>query len=191
MDQAPIRGSSFGKRQEEIAQTVSFIDKYLMRLDIPFDGSIVVLVVQLFLCYRIWKLRKRDWYSVIIALISVPQLIGGVNVHFNKYFDVIRQLEVDQIYAYPPIDLTLRRSGRRRFDCCDNDISISTFKNATLDLNLGPNESSLDHNPFQSRSVANKIVRLVVQSNSLTSGVAVTSVIFLVVAQAANYFIAS
>ncbi|KIL57801.1 hypothetical protein M378DRAFT_360879 [Amanita muscaria Koide BX008] len=151
---------------------------YISPFDTPFIGSVVAFVVQLFFCYRIWKLRKGDWYivvCVIIALISVLQLIGGtvggVSVHFNKYFDVIRQ--VDQIYAY--IWLVGEAVA---------DVLIAV----TMTYLLLGSQSEFN---FQSRSVANKIVRLVVQSNSLTASVAVTSVIFFVVAKGANYFIAS
>jgi hypothetical protein len=151
---------------------------YISPFDTPLLGSIVAFIVQLFFCYRIWTLRKSDWYivmCVVIGMVSILQLIGGVagavSVHHNKFFSVVRA--VDKVYA----ELWLVGEAVA-------DVLIAVTMTYLL---IG------SHNEFtmQSRSIANRIVRLIVQSNSLTAGVAVISVIFFLSFQGANYFIAS
>ena len=44
---------------------------FISPFDTPFIGSIVAFVVQLFFCYRIWKLRKGDWYIVMCVIIAL------------------------------------------------------------------------------------------------------------------------
>ncbi|PFH46700.1 hypothetical protein AMATHDRAFT_50860 [Amanita thiersii Skay4041] len=78
---------------------------YLSPFDTPMIGAIVALIVQLFFCYRIWKLSRSQWHlytAVFIGAISFLQAAGGIgggiSGHVNKYFSVAT--ETNRIYAY-------------------------------------------------------------------------------------------
>ena len=49
---------------------ISLNTTHLSPFDTPFIGAIVALVVQLFFCYRIWKLKKNNWYIVVCVIIG-------------------------------------------------------------------------------------------------------------------------
>jgi hypothetical protein len=41
-------------------------------IDIPTMGGLISLIVQVFFCYRIWKLNRRLWWlCVVIAVVSL------------------------------------------------------------------------------------------------------------------------
>jgi hypothetical protein len=54
---------------------------YISPFDTPLMGSLVALIVQLFFCYRIWKLRKNNWYIIVCVVIAAVRgclFLGGV-----------------------------------------------------------------------------------------------------------------
>ena len=52
---------------------------YISPFDTPLMGSLVALIVQFFFCYRIWKLRKNNWYIIVCVIIGAVRvcLIGS------------------------------------------------------------------------------------------------------------------
>ncbi|KAM6493661.1 hypothetical protein JOM56_010022 [Amanita muscaria] len=119
--QAPIRGSSSGKRQEELAQTVSFDERWLMRLDIPFIGSVVALVVQLFFSQPVPQNNgasqcDESRHGIRIEVITFTSPIHSISptLHRLKTLDWERELKACKIVKWvTEPDLTqLRRDPR-------------------------------------------------------------------------------
>jgi hypothetical protein len=146
---------------------------HLSSFDTPMIGSITSFIVQIFFCYRIWALRRSFWpLCVLIAAISITQafggIAGGVRGYLNKTF----------LLAYVHIE----------------DAYLWLIGNAVADLLIAVTMTVLllkarkRENRF-TNDVIMRLVRLVMETNSLTAGIAILSVILFVSFQDANYFI--
>ncbi|PFH46696.1 hypothetical protein AMATHDRAFT_88171 [Amanita thiersii Skay4041] len=148
---------------------------YLSPFDTPMLGSIVALIIQLFFCYRIWTLRKSYWWiSSIIGLISIVQVIGGIGGavlgHNIRHFSAAQ--------AATPLYTYMWLVGE-----AVADVFIAIVMTYLL-LETREKTHSMSH------SIVTRIVRLTVQSNSLTAGVALLSLILFVGAPGTTYFTA-
>jgi len=129
--------------------------------DTPMLGAIVAFIVQLFFSYRIWTLQKSYLpISVIIALISLVQLIGGIWGGANGF-----QIKFLSLAGTKPRNTDMWLIGG-----AIADILIAVTMTYLL-LKARENTHAMSH------SIVTRIVRLTVQSNSLTAGMALLSLI--------------
>ncbi|KAI0261371.1 hypothetical protein BC834DRAFT_972779 [Gloeopeniophorella convolvens] len=133
----------------------------LSAIDSPTIDAFISLIVQGFFCYRIWALNKRFiWMCVIIAVLSVIQAIGAAwggikSATLGRYATVKVALYMWLI----PSALA--------------DILIA----ATMTLLL---RQARGNNGRYSSHVLPRIVRITVETNSLTASVAIVSFILYV-----------
>ncbi|KAM6501366.1 hypothetical protein JOM56_004380 [Amanita muscaria] len=155
---------------------------HLSPFDTPLIGSLVAFIVQLFFCYRIWVLRMSDrklyiFMCGLIGLISVMQLVGGVAgsvIAYNgKTFQSISTsqpalvLEVIWLFGEALADVLI--AGTMTY------------------LLLGSVHDSEKYVRYP--TVANRIVRLIVQTNSLTAGMAVIALVLRMAFPGKVYFV--
>jgi hypothetical protein len=125
-------------------------------IDSPTIDAFISLIVQGFFCYRIWTLNKRMWWlCVIIAILSVAQAIGaawgGIKSATLGRYAVIK----------PALYLWLITSAVV-------DILIAIAMTLLL--------RRMRHNEGRfSKYVLPRVVRLTVETNSLTASVAIVS----------------
>jgi len=166
-------GSGFGD--------ISHLDNvYLSAFDAPLLGSVIALIIQLFFCYRIWKLRVSDRaivVSTIIAALSVSQAVGGIGsaivAHQMKYFSVVVGNHTARIF------LSIRYIG----EAVANALIMVTM--TYLLLRSGENVLP------DSRNKIHRIIKFSIQSNSVTAGTAIISLILFVATPGKRYFVAS
>jgi hypothetical protein len=130
-------------------------------IDIPTIDAFISLIVQVFFCYRIWTLNKRMWwFSLIIAILSVAQAIGaawgGIKSASLGRYAIIK----------PTLYLWLITSA-----VVDVLIAIAMI---LLLRRMRHNEGRF------SSYVLPRIVRLTVETNSLTASVAIVSIVLYV-----------
>ncbi|KAF9063595.1 hypothetical protein BDP27DRAFT_1426761 [Rhodocollybia butyracea] len=137
-------------------------DTFLNSWDVPFLDSIISLVVQLFYCWRIYVLRNRSLlFPVIIGVVSLVQCGAGIATAV-----VAHRLGKLSLISTEVVEQTIWLVGS-----VVADILITIVLSWTL-LRTRSNELRT------SDSVLTRIVRLTVETNSLTSSVAVLSLIF-------------
>lgn len=146
---------------------------YLSPFDTPLIGSLTSFIIQLFFCYRIWALRNDFWpLCILIGSISTTQLYGGIaggiRGHLNKDFSA----------AHAHIE----------------DAYLWLIGNAVADFLIAVTMVFLLMKARRreyrfTNDVIMRLVRLIVETNSLTAGIALFSVILFVVFPTSNYFI--
>ncbi|KAF8338647.1 hypothetical protein F5887DRAFT_1077582 [Amanita rubescens] len=131
--------------------------------DTPMLGAIVPFIVQLFFSYRIWTLQKSYLpISVIIGVISFLQLIGGVwggAIGFQAKFLSLAGATPRIIY------ITMWLIGG-----AIADILIAITMTYLL-------RKARENAHATSHTIVTRIVRLTIQSNSLTASMALLSLI--------------
>ncbi|KAK2466589.1 hypothetical protein APHAL10511_001451 [Amanita phalloides] len=142
----------------------------------PFDtfilGAIIASIVQVFFAYRIWYLNKSYlWMSVIICLVSILQAIGGLVGGVIKFHNKFLSVPVSV-----PADLWLIGGAVA-------DILIAVTMTILL-LRTREETHPMSH------TIVTRIVRLTVQSNSLTAGMALLALILYMGIPHTNYFTA-
>jgi len=125
-------------------------------IDTPTMDAFISLIVQVFFCYRIWTMNKRLWWlCVIIAVLSAAQatgaLWGGLKSAALGKYAVVK----------PSLYLWLITSAVV-------DIMIAVAMTCLLKLRCG------NENPFSS-DVLPRVVRLTIETNTLTATVAIVS----------------
>lgn len=71
---------------DDFGNILRFAQGHLARFYSPIMGSIIVTLVQLFFCYRIFVIRRSAWpLSAIIALIAVAHCAGGVGIGIRTF----------------------------------------------------------------------------------------------------------
>ncbi|RDB16341.1 hypothetical protein Hypma_003058 [Hypsizygus marmoreus] len=148
---------------------------YLSPFDTPLLGSMISFIVQLFFCYRIRTLnptRSIWWWTILITCVSITQLYGGVagsvRGHLNRDFDK----------AHVHIE----------------DANLWLIGNAVADVMIAATMTVLflrarrQENRF-TNDIVMRLVRLVMETNSLTAGMATIAVILFLALPNRNYFI--
>jgi len=146
---------------------------YISPFDTPLIGSLTSFTVQFFFCYRIWAIRRDIWpLCVLIAAISLTQLYGGiaggVRGSLNKTF-ALSHLHIEDAYLW-------------------------LIGNAAADLVIAVTMTILLMKARRrehrfTNDVILRIVRLVMETNSLTAGIAIFSVILFVSFPSRPYFL--
>ncbi|KAF8984841.1 hypothetical protein BDQ17DRAFT_692376 [Cyathus striatus] len=139
----------------------------------PMMGSITALIVQLFFCYRIWVVKKSYWYlPCIIGMISFAQaiagFIGGVLALLQQ--DVAKRFDdTAVVYVWLVGDTT-----------ADTLIAIAMTVILTK-LNSGRYR--------QTNDVIAKIVRLTIETNATSAGIALLGLVLFAGSKNTEYFI--
>ncbi|KAG6910308.1 hypothetical protein DXG01_011705 [Tephrocybe rancida] len=152
---------------------LNFADPRLSPFYTPMMGSIMALVVQLFFCYRIWVINRAIWWwCLLIAAVSglqaVAGFIGGVKAHITS--DVAkRQSQSVIVYLWLVGDAVA-------------DAMIAATMTFSL-LRASPKAHR------QTNDVVVRIVRLTVETNALSAGIAIVSLILFAGEKKTTYFI--
>jgi hypothetical protein len=151
---------------------------YISPFDVPLLGSVVAFIVHLFFSYRIWTLRRSDWYillSVLIASVSLLQLVGGIgnSVIGHRENSSTELSSTRSSLAFVSIWLVADAAA---------DIMIAVTMVYLL-LSSSPDIS------MQSRRLVIHIVRLIVHTNALTASVATIVVILAFTLPGKTYFL--
>ncbi|KAJ7832778.1 hypothetical protein B0H14DRAFT_3871889, partial [Mycena olivaceomarginata] len=135
-------------------------ETFLNPWDVPVLDSIIALCAQAFYCWRIYFLRKGVVIPVLILLVSLTQfaagIVTGVRGHKNGHLSLLNKNTVSE---------TVWLAG-----AAVADLAIAGVLSWTL---LRQRSHALPGN----RSIISRIVRLIVETNALTAGVAVIAVI--------------
>ncbi|KAF7295978.1 hypothetical protein MKEN_01412400 [Mycena kentingensis (nom. inval.)] len=138
-------------------------DPFLNSWDVPLMDALISLIVQGFYCWRIFHLAKRVWVPAIILLVSVTQCVGGIWTAIRAH--QLGQLHLISLDHQEVVVQTVWLVG-----AAIADVAIA----ATLALILlRTNKTTLP----ATRSVISRVVRITVETNALTAGVAVFSLI--------------
>ncbi|KAJ7820703.1 hypothetical protein B0H14DRAFT_3147033 [Mycena olivaceomarginata] len=135
---------------------------FLNSWDVPVLDAIISLVVQAFYCWRIYFLRKTFIIPVLILLVSLAQCAAGIYTGIRAH-----QLGHLSLISTEVVPQTIWLVGG-----AVADVAIAGVLSWTLlyQRNTAA-RSSITH------SVMARIIRLVVETNALTAGVAVLALI--------------
>jgi len=132
---------------------------FLNSLDVPILDSIISLIVQAFYCWRIYFLRKGMVIPILILIVSLAQSSAGILTGVRNY--QIGHLSLSSEYI---VTETIWLAGG-----AVADVAIAVVLAWTL--LSGRNGSRPAYNSMLSR-----LIRLIVETNALTAGVAVVAI---------------
>ncbi|KAG6872198.1 hypothetical protein C0995_012090 [Termitomyces sp. Mi166 len=151
----------------------SFATPGLGAFYIAVMGSFMALIVQLFFCYRIWIINRAIWWwCLVIAAISglqvVAGFIGGIQAHLLS--DIAkRHTQTVIVYMWLVGDAVA-------------DVMIAV----TMTLCLVRAMANVTQ---QTNAIVYRIIRLTVETNALSAGIAVLSIILFAGTPNNTYFI--
>ncbi|KAF5386559.1 hypothetical protein D9615_001588 [Tricholomella constricta] len=169
---------------------LNFADPRLSPFYTPMMGSIMALVVQLFFCYRIWVINRSFWWwCLLIAAVSVVQavagFIGGVKVF--AYYNLFPIACSDSGQAHLTSDVAKRHNQSSLvYLWLVGDAVADVMIAATMTFSL-LRASPKAHR--QTNDVVSRIVRLTVETNALSAGVAIISLVLFAGTPGTTYFI--
>jgi len=141
--------------------------------DGPLLGSVTAVTVQIFFAYRIWVLSgKKSWW--LCLLIAVFSAVGGISEASGG------------IYSYVVKDFS--RGVLRTFALVWLIGSVVTDGLITLSMLYLLGRRRSEESSFFSKNAISKIVRLTVETNLLTTTVATTALILIVVRPDKDWF---
>ncbi|KAJ6628579.1 hypothetical protein B0H10DRAFT_1990471 [Mycena sp. CBHHK59/15] len=135
-------------------------EPFLNSWDVPIIDSVISLIVQAYYCWRIYFLRKGVAIPVLILIVSLTQCAGGIVTGVRNY--QIGHLSLSREYI---VAETIWLSGG-----AVADLAIAGFSRGQCFLSWRDN-SLPAHNSMLSR-----LIRLIVETNALTAGVAVVAI---------------
>ncbi|KAF7344214.1 hypothetical protein MVEN_01712000 [Mycena venus] len=135
-------------------------EPFLNSWDVPIIDSVISLIVQVYYCWRIYFLRKGVVTPVLILIVSLTQCAGGIVTGVRNYQVGHLSLSSEYIAAE-----TIWLAGGAVADLAIAGVLSWTF------LSWRDNSLSPAHNSMLSR-----LVRLIVETNALTAGVAVVAI---------------
>ncbi|KAJ7479382.1 hypothetical protein B0H11DRAFT_2027223 [Mycena galericulata] len=134
-------------------------EPFLNSWDVPVIDSVISLIVQAFYCWRIYVLRKGVVIPVLILLVSLSQFSAGIITGVRNYQVGHLSLSRDYIVAE-----TIWLAGG-----AVADLTIAGVLSWTL-------LSGRNNSPAVYRSKLSRLIRLIVETNALTAGVAVVAI---------------
>ncbi|PFH45338.1 hypothetical protein AMATHDRAFT_71798 [Amanita thiersii Skay4041] len=144
---------------------------YISPLDTPLINSVVAFIVQVFFCYRIWKINKTYWpICIFIVAIAIVHLVGGIGAAVQGFGHHFSDSRGNVVNAY----LWLVGGAAA-------DVLIAVTMTYLL---MG----SKSNTPRGSQNILVRIVRMTIQTNSLTAGFAVITLILDVAVKSAPIF---
>ncbi|KAJ6590625.1 hypothetical protein DFH09DRAFT_1274075 [Mycena vulgaris] len=139
----------------------------------PIMGSVMAWVVQWFFCYRIYIIKRESLYfCIFIALISLLQAAGGIGGGISSYLSANTQHDHNRI-----IFVYLWLIG---------DVIADVFIAGAMTFLL-LKASRQQHK--QTNDIVKRIVRLTVETNALSTVVAILSLILFYGTPNTTYFI--
>ncbi|KAJ6467471.1 hypothetical protein DFH09DRAFT_1381453 [Mycena vulgaris] len=141
----------------------------------PIMGSIMAFIVQVFFSYRIYIIQRRAiWFCVAIAFLSLLQVVGGIGGGISSY--------VSQNVVHDP-----KRTGF---------VYLWLIGDALADILIAGTMTFLlttaklpEQNYSQTNDIVRRIVRLVIETNTVSTVVAVLSLLLFAGAPNTTYFI--
>ncbi|KAI0807754.1 hypothetical protein C8Q74DRAFT_1363226 [Fomes fomentarius] len=131
-------------------------DTFLNSWDVPFLDAIIATIVQTFYCWRIWILTKSLVFPILIFLVSLTQCGAGIATAVKAFqghkLSLISVEEVAQQTTWLVASVVA-------------DILITAVMSYTL---LRSRSRTLS-----AKSTIDRIVRITVETNMLTAGVAI------------------
>ncbi|KAJ7919722.1 hypothetical protein B0H13DRAFT_1868303 [Mycena leptocephala] len=145
-------------------------DTFLNSWDVPVLDSVIAIVVQTFYCWRIYFLRKGIVIPAAVFLCGHLHRYSNASIQFSVYsFGFISVNEQGHQMGHLSL-LTKNAVGETLVGGAVADIAIATVLSGTL---LRERSYSLPSN----RSMISRLIRLIVEPNALTAGIAVIAVI--------------
>ncbi|KAF7351839.1 hypothetical protein MVEN_01145000 [Mycena venus] len=135
-------------------------DTFLNSWDVPVLDSVIAIVVQAFYCWRIYFLRKGIVIPAAVFLVSLTQFSAGIYTGIRGH-----QMGHLSLLTTDAVGETIWLVGG-----AVADIAIAAVLSWTL---LRERSNSLPSN----HSMISHLIRLIVETNALTAGVAVIAVI--------------
>ncbi|KAJ6583064.1 hypothetical protein DFH09DRAFT_1275430 [Mycena vulgaris] len=140
----------------------------------PILGSVMALVVQSFFCYRIYIIKRTAlWFCIFIALISALQAAGGLGGGISSYLSANEEHDHNRV-----IFVYLWLIGE----------AVADVLIAVTMTYLLLKASHQQHR--QTNDIVKRIVRLTIETNALSTIVAIISVILFYGTPNTTYFIA-
>ncbi|KAJ7272155.1 hypothetical protein C8J57DRAFT_1317979 [Mycena rebaudengoi] len=136
----------------------------------PIVGSLVGLCVQLFFAYRISMFRQAVWFSGVVAVISITQAAGGIGAGTTLYLADSGRVE-----------LLARNVFFIHMWLIGSAVADILIAGAMTYLLLNTAEPGTHH-------IVKRVVRLIVETNSLTASVAIVGA-FLFAFSKSTYFL--
>ncbi|KAJ7669729.1 hypothetical protein B0H17DRAFT_1209589 [Mycena rosella] len=134
-------------------------EPFLNSWDAPVIDSVISLIVQASYCWRIYILRKGVVIPVLILIVSLAQFAAGIVTGVRNY--QVGHLSLSREYI---VAETIWLAGGAVADCAIAGVLSWTVLS-------GRNNSLPAHNRMLSR-----LIRLIVETNSLTAGVAMVAI---------------
>jgi len=134
-------------------------EPFLNSWDVPVLDSVISLVVQVFYCWRIYVLRKGVVIPVLILIVSLAQFSAGIVTGVRNY--QVGRLSLSREYI---VAETIWLAGGAVADVAIAGVLSWTLLSAR-------NSSRPAYNSMLSR-----LIRLIVETNALTAGVAVVAI---------------
>ncbi|KAJ6573097.1 hypothetical protein DFH09DRAFT_1312360 [Mycena vulgaris] len=134
-------------------------EPFLNSWDVPVIDSVISLIVQAFYCWRIYFIRKGVVIPMLILLVSLSQFSGGILTGVRNYQVGHLSLSRDYIVAE-----TIWLTGG-----AVADVAIAGV--LSWILLSGRNNSRPAY-----KSMLSRLIRLIVETNALTAGVAVVAI---------------
>ncbi|KAH9067954.1 hypothetical protein EDB87DRAFT_69423 [Lactarius vividus] len=124
-------------------------------IDIAITDAIISLIVQEYFCYRIWTLNRRSsWFCLIIAATAVSQSVGAAWGGFRSV--VVGKYAVSKAALY-----------------------LWSLPSSLADILIAVAMTLLDEGRF-TNFVLIRVVRLTIETNTLTASVAIASFVLFV-----------
>ncbi|KAJ7884577.1 hypothetical protein B0H14DRAFT_3857086 [Mycena olivaceomarginata] len=136
-------------------------EPFLNPWDVPVIDSVISLIVQAFYCWRIYIIRQGVFIPVLIVIVSITQFAAGIVTGVENY--KVGRLSLSSEHIVPE---TIWLAGG-----AVADVAIAGVMSWTL--LSGRNNSPSAHN----RTVLSRLIRLIVETNALTAGVAVVAIV--------------
>ena len=142
-------------------------DTYLSGIDTPLIGSFIAVIVQVVYAYRIWKLQGRAWSTwftcLVIGLAAMVQLAGGmwgavISFHAGKFSEAA-------IRAQPSVYM-IYGGG------CIADLVIAVIMTLLLIQSGGTVHK-------ETRAMIKRLLNLVVETNAMTSSLALLTIVLI------------
>ncbi|PFH46410.1 hypothetical protein AMATHDRAFT_69919 [Amanita thiersii Skay4041] len=145
---------------------------YISPFDSAFLCSVIASIVQAFFCYRIWKIKKSYLPIVVIIMtVVVFQLAGGIGAFTVGLHRTFTHVRANPVTAY------IWLAGGAIADVL---IAI------TMTILM---YGSRSETPAHAQHILVRIVRMSIQTNALTAGFAILTLVFDMALPHTNYFL--
>ncbi|KAH9987912.1 hypothetical protein BJV74DRAFT_473182 [Russula compacta] len=130
-------------------------------IDNPLIDAIISLVVQVFFCYRIWTLSDRSlWLPLLIVVFSIAQAIGaawaGIKSATNGAYAIAKVAQYLWLITCTLVDILIA---------------------VVMTWLLRPRK---DHEDQHSRHIVQRIMRLIIETNTVTASMALIAFVLYV-----------